>query len=59
VTFYVEVPDIKASLATIEAAGGKTIMPREVLPGMITLAIFTDPHGNVIGLVEPGIPPAG
>jgi hypothetical protein len=59
VTFYVEVPDIVASLATIEAAGGKTIMPREVLPGMITLAIFADPHGNVIGLVEPGVPPAG
>jgi predicted enzyme related to lactoylglutathione lyase len=59
VTFYVEVPDIDATLATIEAAGGKTIMPREVLPGMITLAIFADPHGNVIGLVEPGVPPAG
>ncbi|MDQ1712390.1 MAG: uncharacterized protein QOE45_1840 [Frankiaceae bacterium] len=59
VTFYVEVPDINAALATIEAAGGKTVMPREVLPGMITLAIFTDPEGNMVGLVEPGMPPAG
>ena len=56
--FYVQVPDINATLAAVEAAGGKVIMPREVLPGMVTLAMFADPQGNVVGLVEPDPPPA-
>jgi predicted enzyme related to lactoylglutathione lyase len=56
--FYVQVPDINATLAAVEAAGGKVVMPREVLPGMVTLAMFADPQGNVVGLVEPEPPPA-
>jgi predicted enzyme related to lactoylglutathione lyase len=56
--FYVQVPDINATLAAVEAAGGKTVMPREVMPGMVTLAMFADPQGNVVGLVEPGTPEA-
>ena len=54
--FYVAVPDINATLAAVEAAGGKTVMPREVIPDVVTLAMFADPHGNVVGLVE-GVPP--
>jgi hypothetical protein len=56
--FYVQVDDIDATLAAVEAAGGTVLMPREVLPGMVTLAMFADPQGNVVGLVEPGTPPA-
>jgi predicted enzyme related to lactoylglutathione lyase len=59
VTFYVQVPDIDAALATVEAGGGTTVQPRMVVPGMVTLAIFADPHGNLVGLVEPDVPPAG
>lgn len=59
IRFYIQVDDINATLATIEKAGGKTVMPREVLPGMVTLAMFADPEGNIVGLVEPGTPPAG
>jgi predicted enzyme related to lactoylglutathione lyase len=51
VTVYVGVPDISAHLSKIEAAGGQTVMPRTEL-GMVTLALFTDPEGHVIGLVE-------
>ena len=56
VTMYVEVPDIDAHLAKIGAAGGQTITPRTVIPGTVVFALFTDPAGNVMGIVEPGTP---
>jgi uncharacterized protein len=52
VTFYVQVPDLDATLKEIESRGGKTLMPPEsVVPGT-TIAIFQDPHGNMIGLTQ-------
>jgi hypothetical protein len=51
VTFYVETPDITASLADAERLGGRIVMPRTVMPG-VTLGIFEDPEGHAIGLVE-------
>jgi predicted enzyme related to lactoylglutathione lyase len=50
-TFYVQVPDINAALARVESLGGQTVMPRQDL-GMVIMAQFRDPEGNVIGLVE-------
>jgi predicted enzyme related to lactoylglutathione lyase len=38
--------------------GGKVVMERTVLPGMVTFAQFQDPEGNVIGLAETAVPPA-
>ena len=52
VTFYVNVPDINAHLEKIEKLGGRTIMPREQIGDLVTLAMFADPEGNVIGLTE-------
>lgn len=49
---YIGVPDINAALKDIEAAGGKTAMPRTVIPNVVTFALFTDPAGNRMGLVE-------
>jgi uncharacterized protein len=51
ITVYVEVPDIDAKLAEIEKLGGKTMMGREDI-GMVIIAMFQDPGGNVIGLIE-------
>jgi predicted enzyme related to lactoylglutathione lyase len=51
---YLGVPDIAESLKQIEAAGGKTVMPRTVIPGVVTFALFTDPAGNRMGLAEFG-----
>jgi predicted enzyme related to lactoylglutathione lyase len=53
VTFYIEVPSIDDTLQRIEQAGGSTVMPRTEL-GMVTIAMFTDPEGHRIGLVESG-----
>lgn len=51
VTFYVETPDIPASLAEAERLGGSTVMPRTVMPD-VTIAMFRDPEGHVVGLIE-------
>jgi predicted enzyme related to lactoylglutathione lyase len=56
-TFYIEVSDTDEFLKKIEAAGGKTAMPTEVVQGMVTFAMFTDPEGNLVGLVKAGDPP--
>ena len=52
VTFYVEVPDPQAALHKAESLGGKTVMPVTEIPDIVTLAMFSDPEGNVIGLVK-------
>jgi predicted enzyme related to lactoylglutathione lyase len=49
---YLGVADIDARLADINAAGGKTAVPRTVIPGVVTFALFFDPAGNRMGLVE-------
>lgn len=51
ITVYVEGPDIQALLDKAESLGGKTMMPVTDM-GMVTLASFFDPQGNVIGLVK-------
>jgi predicted enzyme related to lactoylglutathione lyase len=51
VTFYVETPDVTASLKKAETLGGKVVMPRTTMPG-VTLGMFEDPEGHVVGLVE-------
>lgn len=52
VTVYVQVDDLQTALDRAEAGGGKTVMPPTEVPGGPTLAIFTDPAGNRIGIVE-------
>jgi hypothetical protein len=52
VCFYVQVDDLQKSLDQAVGLGGKVIMPVTEIPGMVTLAQFADPEGNVIGLVK-------
>jgi predicted enzyme related to lactoylglutathione lyase len=49
---YLGVPDINAALAAVAAHGGKTVLPRLEVKGVAILALFTDPAGNRMGLVE-------
>ncbi|MDQ6807534.1 MAG: VOC family protein [Actinomycetota bacterium] len=51
VLFYIQVPDIEAHLARITAAGGSVLVERTESPP-VTTAIFIDPDGNAVGLVE-------
>ena len=49
---YLGTADINATLKAIESAGGKTEVPRTVIPNVVTFALFRDPAGNRMGLVE-------
>ena len=48
----IDVEDIDAALAEIEAAGGSTVTPRTAIPGMGAFGYFKDSEGNVMGLWE-------
>jgi predicted enzyme related to lactoylglutathione lyase len=54
-TFYVAVDDLGDALRRIGAKGGQTIMPPTDIPGdEVSIAMFRDPAGNLIGLVKMG-----
>jgi predicted enzyme related to lactoylglutathione lyase len=50
--FYVKVDDLASYLTKVEAAGGKTLVPRMEVPGVGALALFEDPDGRVTGIWE-------
>ena len=50
VILYINTEDIEASLAQIEAAGGKKLRGKTEIPGMGWYAFFEDPGGNKLGL---------
>lgn len=52
VTVYAEVDDTDAYLKKVEKLGGKVMVPTTVIPNMVTFALFSDPEGNVVGLVK-------
>ena len=53
VTFYVEVPDVEASLAKAESLGGTRMMGPDKVPEVdIEIGLFADPEGHVIGVVK-------
>jgi predicted enzyme related to lactoylglutathione lyase len=54
VTVYVEVDDLKAALGKAEGLGGKTLMGPHAVPGGPEIAMFEDPQGNRVGLIQAG-----
>ncbi|MGA8217051.1 MAG: VOC family protein [Solirubrobacterales bacterium] len=53
VTFYIEVPDVGAALDKAEELGGTKMMGPDTPMEGLTIGLFSDPEGHVIGLVEP------
>ncbi len=51
VVVYAAVPSIVSILERIESLGGKTVMPRTDV-GPVIMALYQDPEGNVMGLIE-------
>ncbi|MFF4183708.1 VOC family protein [Streptomyces sp. NPDC001691] len=49
---YWHVPDIEAKLAEVTAAGAKVKEPAHDVGGGRLVATFTDPDGNVLGLLQ-------
>jgi len=57
VTFYVEVGDIVDALMRVESHGGKRVLEPTRMPKGPLIALFSDPEGRVVGLIEqPGGP---
>ena len=54
VTFYVEVEDLNGYLKKVKSLGGKTIMDPMDVPGGPRLAMFADPEGHVVGMIQAG-----
>jgi uncharacterized protein len=55
---YVAVDDVDASLASVEQAGGKALMPAFDIPGIGRIGMLADPQGAPIYVMKP-TPPAG
>jgi|HubBroStandDraft_2_1064218.scaffolds.fasta_scaffold50238_3 predicted enzyme related to lactoylglutathione lyase len=53
VLVYASVPSIDDVLERIASLGGQTVMPRTDV-GPVIMALYTDPEGNVMGLLEGG-----
>lgn len=51
-TFYVQADNLQAVLDKAESLGGTTVMGVTEIPGMVTIAMFKDLDGNVVGLVK-------
>ena len=50
---YIHTDDLKASLAKIEANGGKVLMRNFEIPTVGWMATFQDPTGNTLALLKP------
>jgi len=50
-TFYVGVPDVDQALKKAQRLGAQVLMPVTKLPD-VTIAVFADPEGHPIGLVQ-------
>lgn len=52
VTFYVEVSDVEGALQEAERLGGKRMLGPDQIPNGPEIGAFTDPEGNMLGLVK-------
>ena len=52
VIFYVGVPDVEEALANAERLGGTRMMGPERIMERVTIGLFGDPEGHVVGVVE-------
>jgi predicted enzyme related to lactoylglutathione lyase len=52
VLIYVQVRDLKASMAKVEQLGGARVMEPVDIPAGPTIAQVRDPDGNLLGLIQ-------
>jgi predicted enzyme related to lactoylglutathione lyase len=51
-SLYVRVPDLRQTLDQVVAGGGKVLIPPTQVPGVVHFALFEDPAGNRMGIVQ-------
>ena len=54
VTFYVEVGDLEVTMGRIEGLGGSRLVGPMDVPDGPRIAMFADPEGHLVGLIEAG-----
>jgi len=55
---YVQVDDLKATVATAAKAGASVVLPYQEIGEMGAIGVFADPNGAMIGVWEAKQPPA-
>ena len=55
VLLHVNTDDIDATLGKVEALGGKTLVPKTEVPGVVWFAVFADPSGVPVGVFDPTV----
>jgi uncharacterized protein len=50
---YINADNLEETLSKIKAAGGKIILESMDIPGVGTMAVFSDPTGNQLALLKP------
>ncbi|MDX1615577.1 MAG: VOC family protein [Candidatus Promineifilaceae bacterium] len=53
VTPYIYCEDIRDTLAAIDQHGGEVLVTPMDIPGVGQVALFKDPTGNIMGLLQP------
>ena len=48
----ITVDDVEETVAAVEAAGGKTLMPKTAIPHVGWIAKFLDPEGNLFAAIK-------
>lgn len=48
----IEVADVDAMAMKVSKAGGTIVVPRMAIPGVGWLVYFTDPTGNIVGIMQ-------
>lgn len=51
---YFTVQDLEKTLDKAAELGGKTLVPKTPIPGVGHFAMFTDPEGVPVGIMQPG-----
>ena len=49
----IQVEDVDATIRSVEENGGKCCFPKMAVPGVGWLAYFSDPEGNIHGVMQP------
>jgi predicted enzyme related to lactoylglutathione lyase len=52
ITCFIDVVSLAATLAKVQAQGGRVIQPKLVIPGEGYVATCEDTEGNIIGVIE-------
>jgi len=53
INVYFQVPDIDATIRKATGLGGKVLVPKTEIPNTGHFAMFTDPEGIAIGIMQP------